>query len=356
MSNNDYRIRENIVNIAMRAAELLKEGLIERDDISGHSGMTETIVRLAERFEREHEGVDYDAEGRDYWLEIDAFAEKELMQQYGLEDRPVQPDLNIKVIINEGIVEAVLKDQNAPVNVEVVDIDPDYEDFEQLDDYRKQLYADTSFQNCDHTVTHFYDEPEFTDVPDFPVKVYAVAGSVRKEVYSGTWDDCKDFCDARAWEFIDENEFQWNLEIDDEREAAFPEGFFDALDRFSQDVGTWIENEFVRQHAEELVYCYKNGLCITDFDSWTRIESLLDEKLTFQEASALASQYDGDPHEIPSDDLVIINEFRSFLNGYRAAEQQIRPSLDSMIHSAAKQAGQPQTDDKNKSQDKGPVR
>ncbi len=76
---------ENIVNIAMRAGELLAAGKIERDDITGHAGLTDTIISLAEDFEKRNEGVDYDAADRDYWIEIDAFAEEQLLERYGIE-------------------------------------------------------------------------------------------------------------------------------------------------------------------------------------------------------------------------------------------------------------------------------
>lgn len=83
---------ENIVNIAMRAAELLKDSKIERSDITGHMGLTEEIIALADRFELDHANVDFDAADRDYWIEIDEFTERELLAQFGKEQATPQRD------------------------------------------------------------------------------------------------------------------------------------------------------------------------------------------------------------------------------------------------------------------------
>ena len=66
--------------------------------------------------------------------------------------------LEIKVVIREGVVEAVLKNQDIPVRVEVIDIDPDYCDCEKLEAYRDKIYDDPSFKNCDYTYANFEEE------------------------------------------------------------------------------------------------------------------------------------------------------------------------------------------------------
>lgn len=88
---------ENIVNISMKAAELFKAGKIELDE-QGHMGLTQTILSLAERFEEKikKEGIDYEADHaelkkagqapHDYWEDIDAFAEEQLLKEYGREE------------------------------------------------------------------------------------------------------------------------------------------------------------------------------------------------------------------------------------------------------------------------------
>lgn len=328
---------ENIVNIAMRAAELLKEGKIQRDDISGHAGLTENILFLSELFEKQNAGVDFDAEGRDYWKEIDDFAEVKLMEMYGIEQPTVSQPIDIKVIIDHGIVEEVLKNGNSDVQVEVLDLDVDYEDYEKLAAYRKELYADKSFISCDYTVARFDEEPDFSDLPIDNVHVFAVAGSVRHEIFCGDWDECANFCVEHDWAYLDENEFQWDLEMVDDREATFPEEYHDAIEHYANLAGCEIENEYIRQHAEQLVICYQKDVDYTDFIAWTHFEHLLEEKLSFDEGYALACGIEAYPLDITEDSLVAINELRVFLNGFRAGNNQ-RPALDAMINAAANKA------------------
>ncbi len=59
----------------------------------------------------------------------------------------------IKVIIHDGIVVDVLT--TAPVDVEVLDIDRDYEDFDALTRYEEELRQDPELRSRDYTVAHF---------------------------------------------------------------------------------------------------------------------------------------------------------------------------------------------------------
>ena len=59
----------------------------------------------------------------------------------------------IKVIIHDGIVVDVLA--TAPVAVEVLDIDRDYEDFDALTRYEEELRQDPELRSRDYTVAHF---------------------------------------------------------------------------------------------------------------------------------------------------------------------------------------------------------
>lgn len=343
---------ENIVNIAMRAGELLKAGMIERDDVTGHAGLTEAIIEMAEEFEQKFKGVDWNGEvipggeNLDYWEEIDRFAEQKLLEQYGLERsiaaqlgardqgpgtregvdefinsstdseskekgglQVEQKPLQIKVVIEHGLVDAVLKDQDVPVKVEVVDLDRDYEDYDRLSDYRASLYADDSLKPCDYSVADFTDdEPPAVgntqgEREEDPVRVYAVSvGGVKREVFAGDLDECKRFCKDHDWTFMDENEFEWDLEMEDSRDDLLPEDYFMALDYYSKKAGIDIENEFVRQHADELAYCFHNEMELIDFDWWTHYETVLGEKLSFDEYRYIDQEYDGDPMELQAGD------------------------------------------------------
>lgn len=55
--------------------------------------------------------------------------------------------MKLKVIIRDGIVESVLTDDpKIPVEVQIVDIDDDYEDFEELRKYAEELYDDPAYE------------------------------------------------------------------------------------------------------------------------------------------------------------------------------------------------------------------
>lgn len=56
-------------------------------------------------------------------------------------------EINIKVIIHDGIVDSVLcDDTRLPISVEVVDVNKGYQDYQELRDYSDSLYKDKSFK------------------------------------------------------------------------------------------------------------------------------------------------------------------------------------------------------------------
>lgn len=67
-------------------------------------------------------------------------------------------------------------------------------------------------------------EPEKTKrSPRLPeAMVYLCVGSVKENIFEGTYDECLEFCTRQNWEFSDENEFLWELEIEDLRELDEP--------------------------------------------------------------------------------------------------------------------------------------
>ena len=65
--------------------------------------------------------------------------------------------IRVKVIINDGIAVGVLADGD--VDVEIVDVD---EDYEALKEYEEELYGDPTLKEREYTVAHFEegeDEP-----------------------------------------------------------------------------------------------------------------------------------------------------------------------------------------------------
>ena len=64
--------------------------------------------------------------------------------------------MKVKIIIQEGIAQDVLSTE--PVDIEVVDINKDYKDYEALRDYAEGLYTDPALKVQDFTVAHFGEE------------------------------------------------------------------------------------------------------------------------------------------------------------------------------------------------------
>lgn len=64
--------------------------------------------------------------------------------------------MTIKVIIHEGVVLDVLTD--GEVDVEVIDIDKDYEDYEDLIQYEEELKKDPDLHSQDFTVARFSED------------------------------------------------------------------------------------------------------------------------------------------------------------------------------------------------------
>ncbi len=62
----------------------------------------------------------------------------------------------VKVIINDGIVTGVLAD--GAVDVEIIDVDEDYEDCEALKKYESEVYEDKTLEEQQFTVAHFREE------------------------------------------------------------------------------------------------------------------------------------------------------------------------------------------------------
>ena len=71
---------ENIIEIAWCSSDLLHRNMYEDDTDSFDEKMT--IIELAEQFEKENAGRDWDMKG-DYYDAIYEFAERELLERFG---------------------------------------------------------------------------------------------------------------------------------------------------------------------------------------------------------------------------------------------------------------------------------
>lgn len=65
-------------------------------------------------------------------------------------------EIQIKVIIRDGIVEAALcDDTRLPINIEVVDVDKGYDDYKELLDYAESLYCNPKYAEISLTIADF---------------------------------------------------------------------------------------------------------------------------------------------------------------------------------------------------------
>ncbi len=201
----------------------------------------------------------------------------------------------------------------------------------------------------DHS--HLTPTPTVTAEPT--TTVFATSLHFKMKVFSGDFDECKAFCKAMNWEYTDENNFLWDLEIEDSREM--PKGYYNAIGHYSYEqlltTGENIESEFIRQHAEELVFCYQNGKSLIDFDCWTQYETLLGEKITFEEYSQLDKAYEGDPLELDADTPEACAEIKalfSVLKSHEKDEVFEQPPLSGRISDAQQRSDEQAKTGQNK--------
>ena len=86
----------------------------------------------------------------------------EPLESDNLFDDAVEIDTSpeIKVIIRDGIVESVLFRGQETLNVEIVDVNDAYGDYEKLKSYADELYNDDKYREIPHTMASFCDEEE----------------------------------------------------------------------------------------------------------------------------------------------------------------------------------------------------
>lgn len=102
---------ENLINIAVLAGQMLKEGKIELSDkTGGFMGLTSSINELAEVFEEINADVDYNSSDRDYWEDIDNFAEPQLYAVFVSERKHNVNEYNVEIPLV-----ARLKDANSRI-------------------------------------------------------------------------------------------------------------------------------------------------------------------------------------------------------------------------------------------------
>lgn len=88
--------------------------------------------------------------------------------------------IQIKVILSRGNVLMVLKNQDIPMEVEIVHDDPDYPDHELLAKYQDKLIADPAFMSCQFTSADFTEAPATTKAKNTKISyLYRDGGNYR---------------------------------------------------------------------------------------------------------------------------------------------------------------------------------
>lgn len=86
----------------------------------------------------------------------------------------------------------------------------------------EKAYEDVDFNNCncsDDASAYVWEQDDEESMPctEPPeARVYLVAGGGCKHLFhEGSKKECEDLCEIYGWEFKDENEFVWSMEIDE---------------------------------------------------------------------------------------------------------------------------------------------
>lgn len=93
-----------------------------------------------------------------------------------------------------------------------------------------------------------------------------------------------------------------------------------SVEYFDSSKNGTIDDDYVRERADHLIYCYQNKKDLLDFDFWTRYEDLLGEKISYDEYIAIDSQYDGSPFDVEPENEDKVKVFSYLLKQYRIKE------------------------------------
>lgn len=149
------------------------------------------------------------------------------------------------------------------------------------------------------------------------------------------------------------DQFDWNLTLPEQ--ARYQE----ALAHFNNEAQATIENDFVKAHARELIFCFDHGKTLIDFDFWTRYEVLCEGRLSYEEYMALDSSYDGDPHDIEEGDHDVIEKLKGVLEQYRKTGRadtfpESKTALSDQIRAAEGKAQREVPETRAKGPERGP--
>ena len=102
--------------------------------------------------------------------------EDELNFEFDGKDFPTPDRIQIKLIDDNGNYTVALANTTQPIEVEVVRIDKDFEDYHQLQDYSEKLQKDPHNKKCDLTFAHFEPDEQLNSKINY---VYIDAGNYK---------------------------------------------------------------------------------------------------------------------------------------------------------------------------------
>lgn len=119
--------------------------------------------------------------------------------------------------------------------------------------------------------------------------------------------------------------------------SGFEPDLFDKACEYFQDYIDFEDKntlKFFTLHADTLIYCSEHKKDMLDFDFWVQYETLLGEKITWDEYVAIDNQFDGDPHDVDENDIETISEFKNSLKKCRGSIIITQEEMNNMCISA----------------------
>lgn len=193
-----------------------------------------------------------------------------------IEAEAAKPKLEIKVLLDNGSVDGVLiNNKAAPVNIEIVSCDDDYEDLPALQAYRDYLvFGNESLYSGEYNIADFMSRHD--SIPDFEL------------YYRGL--TCYGLTDTQS----------------------------------------------TREYGAEICYFYEHEIPLMEFEAhfpvWCHYTELVGEHISYEEYVHLSKSIHGNPLKISKEDDVLVNDLKERLSVFRAGagEKQI-PSLDHIL-------------------------
>ena len=91
-----------------------------------------------------------------------------------------------------------------------------------------------------------------------------------------------------------------------------------ALNHFNLDS---IDEDILKGNEDKLIFCAENGKESSDFDNWVRYETLLKEKLSFEEYESVNEKLGKNPFDVKLSDCDLLHSLRKHLESIRGLDE-----------------------------------